>query len=506
MDALAEGTVVGGRYVVNAPIGDGAMGTVYRAKHARVGRDFAIKVLHRSLMKDPKAVKRFSREAELAGRLRHQNVVSVVDVGLTYNGLRYMAMELAPGTSLGHILLDGPLSETRTLDIAKQLCAGLAHAHELGLIHRDFKPDNVLVEHAKGGREVARIVDFGVAILREDVGDSDGDRLTTKGLVVGTPHYMAPEQARGVAFDHRVDIYALGLIMYEMLSGVLPFEGTGVEVAHAHVSSPPPPLRERAPDCHIDADLEAIVMRMLAKDPSDRYDNADEVLQALQGLERRRSSPRNRIVTDVVAPISRAHSVSDVAALIVTEQVEPLALRPTRLHPTPLASRSRTGNRRVRRVLAASAVCVALSALLVAGRARNRAEAGSAASIDVASNESIGAGKDERIHRETLPPGPQILEQKNQRAIVEVPLPPTAQQTLPTSNVVTPSAQEVARLYATVGRELHTLEAAHGMNATIDLWPRYRWIRINDAMATAEKRMQSTVMLQRLQRDIRSAL
>src|SRR5690349_744205 len=105
---MTEGTVVGGRYVLHAPIGDGAMGTVYRAKHARVGRDFAIKVLHRSLMKDPKVLKRFEREAELAGRLRHQNVVSVIDVGLTYNGLRYMAMELAPGTSLGHMLLDGP--------------------------------------------------------------------------------------------------------------------------------------------------------------------------------------------------------------------------------------------------------------------------------------------------------------------------------------------------------------------------------------------------------------
>jgi tRNA A-37 threonylcarbamoyl transferase component Bud32 len=489
-EILAEGTVVGGRYVVGGPIGDGAMGTVYRAKHAKVSRQFAIKVLHRSLMRDPKVLKRFEREAELAGRLRHQNVVSVVDVGLTYNGLRYLAMELAPGSSLADVLAEGPLSEARTLDIAKQLCAGLAHAHELGLIHRDFKPDNVLVEQARGGREIARIVDFGVAILREEAASGDGDRLTTKGLVVGTPHYMAPEQARGGSLDHRVDIYALGLILYEMLTGVLPFEGTGVEVAHDHVMTPPPSMRERAPDLHIDTNLEAIVMRMLEKDPEARYANADEVLQALQGYEREHTNPRASIVTDHVARISRPHSISFVDDLmpkyVTTEKVAPIERR-----------------RRVRPVFyVATAACLALCALLVWWRGGVHRDAGSVAAIDVTSNESVAAiGKDERIKREA-PPGPQILEQPDKHGIVEVPLPPTTHATMPKTNVEAPTADEVAKLYGAVGRELRTLESAQGMDATIDLWPRYRWIRINDAMSTPEKRMQATVMLQRLQRDI----
>jgi serine/threonine-protein kinase len=499
MDVLSEGTVVGGRYVIGALIGDGAMGTVYRSRHAKVSREFAIKVLHRSLMKDPKVLKRFEREAELAGRLRHQNVVAVVDVGIAYNGLRYMAMELAPGASLGHMLLDGPLSEARVLDLTKQLCAGLAHAHELGLIHRDFKPDNVLVEQIRGGREVARIVDFGVAILREDVAEIDDGthRLTTKGLVVGTPHYMAPEQARGGAIDHRVDIYALGLAMYEMLTGVLPFEGTGVEVAQAHVLTPPPRLRERAPDCYIDPNLEEIVMRMLEKDPSDRYSTADEVFQALTAFERDRSTPRARIVTGHLAPVSGPRSVVEPELEIRTDKVAPIPTRLTRTTP----------RRRVRPALVAAAAGAAALCVVLAGwRLTARQDAEALAAIDVPTGESVAAWKDERIHRETPPPGPQILEQPDKRGIVvEVPLPPTKQHpTIPSSVTEPPSASEVATLYASIGRELRGLEASQGMNATIDLWPRYRWIRINDAMQTPEKRVQTTVMLQRLLQDIRT--
>jgi len=212
------GEVIANRYHIETRIGEGAMGAVYRAKHVKVGRAFAVKILHPRLLEDAKQLQRFEREAELAGRLRHPNVIGVVDVGETHNGLRYMVMDFAEGPDLASMLSEAPMPPQRVVNLTRQMLEGLFHAHEQGLIHRDFKPENVIVEQLAGGREVARIVDWGVAIVREDAADAErGDRLTTKGIVVGTPHYMAPEQARGDAIDHRVDLFALGLICYELL-------------------------------------------------------------------------------------------------------------------------------------------------------------------------------------------------------------------------------------------------------------------------------------------------
>ncbi|HEY5924762.1 MAG TPA: serine/threonine-protein kinase, partial [Kofleriaceae bacterium] len=288
--------------MIEARLGDGAMGTVFRARHAKLGRHFAIKVLHPSLMDTPKVVKRFEREAELAGRLRHTNVASVVDVGVTEAGHHFIAMELASGTTLSTLLADGPMTEVRVLDLAKQLCGGLQHAHDVGLIHRDFKPENVIVENLDGGREVARIVDWGVAILLDDAGDTDGvDRLTTKGIVVGTPHYMAPEQARGAGMDHRVDLFALGLICFELLTGVLPFEGSGVDVARANLQTPTPPMIERNRDVSVDPVLEAIVRKLLAKDPDDRPPSGNAARELFELYERDRTSCA--LLLGVVLPV-----------------------------------------------------------------------------------------------------------------------------------------------------------------------------------------------------------
>ena len=239
------GQVLANRYQILDRLGEGAMGVVYKARHVKVGRSFAVKVLHSRLLADPKVALRFDREAELAGRLRHPNVVGVVDVG-EFEGMRYMVMDFAEGPDLARLLVEAPMPAERIIRLVRQMLEGLYHAHEQGLIHRDFKPENVIIERDTHGAEMPRIVDFGIAILRDGGEGPDGlGRLTTNGLVLGTPHYMAPEQAVADPIDHRIDLFALGIVVYEMLSGRLPFDGSGAEVARANLLVEPPPIIER---------------------------------------------------------------------------------------------------------------------------------------------------------------------------------------------------------------------------------------------------------------------
>ncbi len=535
------------------------MGTVYRAHHSKVGREFAIKILHKGLMTNPKIVKRFEREAELAGRLRHTNVVSVVDVGLTYNGLRYMAMDFAPGRTLSSILDEGPMSEARMLDLTKQLCAGLQHAHDVDLVHRDFKPDNVIVEQSTGGREIARIVDFGVAILRDDAGDVDArDRLTTKGIVVGTPHYMAPEQARGGAFDHRIDIFALGLICYEMLTGKLPFDGSGVEVARANLSTATPAMNVRAPDVEVDPVLEAIVQMMLEKDPAARPPSASFVTEmlrlyetdpvaaaALVGLPFDRGPERPDIDIDIDDDEDEDEDEDEGRGGIVKAQVEPVdsAALPPRAptdQPDGLVTRahspSQTGEQRgepdpsndvlderevitsevaprrdSRRRLAAVAgfFAVALAVVLWLG---TRPRTQHAAMIELDAGMETIATSERMIRADEPSPGPAPVAfaptVAGGLAITAKPVtgpPPMVPKSRVDAGVKEiPTAAEVARLYAVVGRELSSLETTKGMEATIELWPRYRWIRINEWITTAERRSHVSELLERLRLDIKA--
>ena len=195
------GQVVEERYCVEAKLGRGAMGTVYRARHVKVGREVAIKVMHPELTRDPTMVARFEREAAIAARLDHKNVISVLDVGETPDGQKLMVLELARGETLAAVLERGPLGAPRVIRLITQLLQGLDHAHDAGLVHRDLKPENVIVEHDDYGEEVPRILDFGIAVLRERDDSAAGQRLTDTGTVLGTPPYMAPEQAFGDAPD-----------------------------------------------------------------------------------------------------------------------------------------------------------------------------------------------------------------------------------------------------------------------------------------------------------------
>ena len=274
------GHVLDTRYRIEAHLGSGAMGSVFRARHVRLPRSFAIKLLHPRLLSDAKVMKRFEREARLAGKLSHPNVISVVDVG-EIDGVAYMVMDLASGPRLSDVLVGLPLERTRAIRILRQLCDGLDHAHHHGLIHRDLKPDNVIVER-QGDEEIARIVDFGIAILRENTESSpaSADRqITTDGIVLGTPHYMAPELATGRSYDHRVDLFALGVIAYEVLTGRMPFEGNGVEVMYANIEQDPPAMA-------IEPALETFTRRLMARRLDERFSTAAAARHVLDEIAR----------------------------------------------------------------------------------------------------------------------------------------------------------------------------------------------------------------------------
>ena len=277
------GAVIAGRYRIEAAIGEGGLGVVYRAHHVRMSRRYAIKVPFGDLAADPRARERFAREAEAACRLSHPNVVAALDAGETAGGLLYLVMELAEGPSLAEVLAAGPLEPARALAIVAQIARGLAHAHACGLVHRDLKPGNVILE--AGDR--ARIVDFGIALVLAD----GSTRLTARGLVVGTPRYMAPEQALGEAVDARADTFALGLVAYELLAGVLPHDGDGLEVALRYLAEPLPPVAARAPGARLAPAIDALLARMLAADPAARPAGAAEIAEEAARLAGARARP-----------------------------------------------------------------------------------------------------------------------------------------------------------------------------------------------------------------------
>ena len=269
-DPLIGRTV--GSFAIDELLGEGAMGRVYRAHHARLAaKRYALKVLHGDHASDATMRIRFAKEAEAVSRLAHPNVVTVADFGRSAEGLFFIAMELVNGVSLADLLDAGPLDPARVVRLARGLCAGLTHAHAHHLIHRDLKPDNVLVVIGADG-EVPRIVDFGIALAT----DREDARLTSTGFTMGTPAYVAPEQAViGKAVDHRADLYALGVTMYEMLTGALPFTGEPMEVVLAKATRAAPPLTAAPPA------LAQIVDRLLARDPDARYRDAAAVDDAL---------------------------------------------------------------------------------------------------------------------------------------------------------------------------------------------------------------------------------
>jgi serine/threonine-protein kinase len=287
-------TTVDERYEVMELLGEGGMGHVYEVRHVALDRRFAMKILRRDLARDEELAGRFIQEARATASVRHPNVVEITDFGSMPDGIPYFVMELLVGQTLGEVIkTGGPIPARRAVKILRQVASALSAAHSAGIVHRDLKPENVfLVGGVAGGAasDDVRVVDFGAAKI---IGSS---RVTRQGVVFGTPHYMSPEQASGQPVDHRADLYSLGIIMYEMFTGRVPFEADtymGVLTQHMFVQ----PLRpsEVHPAARELGALEEITMVCLAKKPEERYGSMDELMAALDEVVQPRSDGRIQI-------------------------------------------------------------------------------------------------------------------------------------------------------------------------------------------------------------------
>jgi hypothetical protein len=271
------GRVLGGRYRILDRIGAGGMGQVYRAAHTRIACVFAVKVVWGDFAYDPQMQIRFLREAEVASCLQSRHIVRVVDFAEEAGSLPYFVMEYLDGPTLYDVVArSGPLAPPRAAEIAMRIARGLSHAHERGVVHRDLKPENIVLVTEEDEPDIVKILDFGVARMRDE------ERLTGFGVTVGTPMYMAPEQLAAGELDGRADLYALGIVLFEMLTGAPPFTARGLqELARQHMQQPPPSLRSRlAPTDTVL--LDDVVRRLLAKDANDRPASAKDVIDAIQ--------------------------------------------------------------------------------------------------------------------------------------------------------------------------------------------------------------------------------
>jgi len=329
------GRVIAGRFTVLGRLGAGAMGTVYRAKQARIGREVAIKILRSDRALDEASRARFLREARANSLLTSPNTVTVFDFGADDRGDFYLAMELLEGESLGQrIRRKGRIDAAAAVDTARQALQSLAEAHAKGIVHRDLKPDNLF--YARNARtrthaateETVKVLDFGVAkMIHADAEIAMNAVETQAGTVFGTPRYMSPEQAQGRTLDTRSDLYSLGVILYQMLTGRPPFtDDDAVVVMARHIKTPPRPMSESAPDAAVPLEIEAVVMKALSKDPNDRPRDADAMAAELaHALE---------LAGPLASPASSGVRVSITGALAsvspaIEERVAPAVIRPS---------------------------------------------------------------------------------------------------------------------------------------------------------------------------------
>jgi eukaryotic-like serine/threonine-protein kinase len=267
------GLNIDGQFDIDGILGGGSFGTVYRGKQTGLDRPVAIKVPTSEIAADPVMARRFAREARSAARIQHPGVVAIYAVGELADGRPYLAMQHVEGDPLDKALAHGPLPMIRALRIARQIASALSETHAAGVVHRDLKPTNIMWRRDRNGDDRITIVDFGIAVCKP--GNADATRLTTGGLI-GTPHYMSPEQAHGEVVDARADLYALGCLLYELVTGTPPFEGSGFEVLLAHLGRPAPLPSEKNPN--VPESIDRLCAMMMRKKPEDRPQHADEVV------------------------------------------------------------------------------------------------------------------------------------------------------------------------------------------------------------------------------------
>ena len=330
------GTYIDGKYLIKRLIGEGGMGLVYEAEHVEIGRRVAVKVLHAMYSRQSEVVARFRSEARAATRIGHPHIIDVFDSGTTVDGAVYFVMEFLEGRDVMQLIEEqGTLTAARAIAIAREICQALMAAHRAGILHRDLKPENVFLVRRDGNDDFVKVLDFGIAKTLESVTERVG-RLTNPGVAMGTPEYMAPEQAAGQPIDARADVYAVGAILYEMLSGRPPHEGTNImEVLTRKATVAPTPLEVLRPD--VPRDLEILVMRTLAISPDLRPQSMEAMAQELGRLSGAAPSAEQPLVTTDRVPRKKTPYVA--AGLLAAAGVVAVTwLLVDRMQPASVAS------------------------------------------------------------------------------------------------------------------------------------------------------------------------
>jgi serine/threonine protein kinase len=283
-DALIGTDVDNGEYRIIERIGAGGMGSVYKAEQPSMKRLVAIKVLHPRFASREDLVSRFRREARAMSQLSHPNTARVYKFGQLPDGAAYFVMDYMEGKNLAHVVrTEGAMDPDRAINVMIQVCGALDEAHRAGIIHRDLKPENIFLTTQGGAADFPKVLDFGLAKVSEKQMGRGSMMLTQQGMVFGTPEFMSPEQTQGDTLDRRSDIYSLGLILYELLTGKLPFDAVKpIDIMRAHVHEAPIPLNQRVAGKTFSRDLEAVLLKTMAKRPEDRYETAVELAQALR--------------------------------------------------------------------------------------------------------------------------------------------------------------------------------------------------------------------------------
>jgi hypothetical protein len=481
-DEPLVGGELAGRYMIEAVLGEGGLGRVYRARHKRMSRRYAIKVPYGELTHDARARARFLREADVVGRLEHPAVVAATDVGETEEGLLYLAMDLAEGFGLDVVLEAGPMPGHRIPNLIDQLLSGLAHAHERGIVHRDLKPANVIVD-----RDVVRIVDFGIAALADEQSGAQ-PRLTTVGTIMGTPNYMAPEQLSAAAVDARADLFSLGVMLYEMLSGKLPFDGAPMEIAAMNTCSDVPRIAARAPEAGpVDPLIEALARWLMERDPVNRPQRAGDALKVLRLVREDRAAAAQALAPwmERERAVAAAEEARDSRETTRISGREALVVREAGIASGKMRSRVW--------MLGVAVVPVVLLGVWWAQMRETgtgtQTETGTETETETETETGTGTGTETQTEAQTetgteTGTEAQTETETETETRTETRAQRKGKQEKKTEAVVPATGSSFAARYRAVGEAL----AAHGDGAIEDLMTRYRAIAYLDAVRQPDKR------------------